>query len=313
MDPELVLTPQYMRAAQRLALDGALTTIARSFNARHVSYLLLKGPAFAIWLYEDQDARTYRDIDLLVRPDDFPAAREALTDLGFHELRVATHPTHHDAWLNESGVPTWVELHRTFSLLSAEPAAVWERLASGADEVAVAGTPVAVPSAEASALIVALHAAQHGVGIAKPMEDLRRALDRVDLTTWCSAAEIARDLDSEGAFAVGLCLEPRGREVAEHLGLSLESSRVLRLRAATPPNLALGIERLSATPGALGRLRVLGRELVPTPMFMRGWQPLARRGRWGLVLAYLWRPVWLLAKLPRGFRAWKAASRSRGS
>ena len=310
MDSELVLTSRHMQAVQRMALDRALTMTVDSFNARHVSYVLLKGPAFARWLYEDEGARTYRDIDLLVRPDDFPASREAMTELGFREVSVATHPTHHDAWLNDSGVPTWVEVHRSLSLLSADPVAVWEALASRADEIELVGIPVAVPSAEASALIVALHAAQHGVRTAKSMEDLRRALDRVDLTTWRKAAEIARALDTEGAFAVGLCLEPKGRAVAERLGLSLDTSRLVRLHAATPPDTSVGIERLIVTPGAVSKLRLLGQELVPAPTFMRGWQPLARRGRWGLVVAYLWRPAWLLAKLPRGIRAWRAASRA---
>ncbi len=286
--------------------------IVDSFKARHVSYVLMKGPAFAQWLYEDQGARTYRDIDLLVRPDDFPAAREAMTELGFRKVSVETHTTHHDAWLNASGVPTWVEVHRSLSLLSADPAAVWVALASRADAIELAGKRVAVPSAEASALIVALHAAQHGVRSAKPMEDLRRALDRVDLTTWRRAAEIARDLDTEGAFAVGLCLERKGRTVAERLGLSLDTSRLVRLHAATPPVTSVGVERLITTSGAVSKLRLLGQELVPAPTFMRGWQPLARRGRWGLVVAYLWRPAWLLAKLPRGIRAWRTASRAAG-
>jgi hypothetical protein len=43
---------------------------------------------------------------------------------------------------------------------------------------------------------------------------------------------------------------------------------------------------------------------------MRVWQPLARRGWWGLVVAYLWRPLWLAAKLPRGLRAWLQVARA---
>jgi hypothetical protein len=48
---------------------------------------------------------------------------------------------------------------------------------------------------------------------------------------------------------------------------------------------------------------------VPTPAFMRHWFPQARRGPLGMVLAYLWRPLWLVLRLPPSAIAWLRAHR----
>ena len=58
-----------------------------------VPALLLKGPAFARWLYDDSRERSYRDIDLLVAPERIAAAGAALSELGFE--RRDSHARHH--------------------------------------------------------------------------------------------------------------------------------------------------------------------------------------------------------------------------
>lgn len=305
------LSPGRLRAVQRLALDAALAEIVETYRARGIGYLLLKGPAFAQWLYDDPATRTYIDLDVLVAPADFPAARRALGELGFCVQPSGAHAhdgsEHHEGWLRKNGLPARVELHHTLALLPASAETVWEELARGAGQITVGRQTITVPSLAASALIVALHAAQHGVGDAQPMEDLRRALRKVDPATWRAAASLARKLDVEATLAAGLCLEPAGRALARRLGLPAEGSRLVRLHASSAPATAFGIEQLVRTRGLANQLRLLRHELVPSPAFMRAWQPMARRGRVGLLLAYLWRPAWLLAKLPLGLRAWADA------
>jgi hypothetical protein len=304
-------------AFRRLTLESALVEITYLFEQRGVRPLLLKGPAFAQWLYDEPRERTYGDLDLLVDPDQFDEAVQGLIELKFEllaakNLRSNERSGFHHVHLVRSGppgtFPVKVELHHTLALLLSPPALVWRRFTEGVDTIEVAGARIAVPSQSVSALIVALHAAQHAIVYDRwlsPLEDLRRALGRLNFETWRAASVLARDLSAGPAFAAGLRLDPAGRDVAERLGLGDKPLRAARVLGATPT--ALGLERLISTPGARARLKLLVSELVPSRKFMRRSSALARRGRLGLIGAYLCRPFQLAWKLPRGVRAWSRA------
>src|SRR5262249_10236269 len=128
-----------------------------------------------------------------------------------------------------------------------------------------------------------------------------------DGAEWSAAASLARDLDATEAFAAGLRLTPTGRRLADELGLPVAASvdTLLRARSAVPP--AEGMERLARTPGTAAKLRLLGREIVPSPEFIRAWWPPARRGRLWLAAGYARRPVWLAVKVVPATRAWRRA------
>jgi hypothetical protein len=81
------------------------------------------------------------------------------------------------------------------------------------------------------------------------------------------------------------------------------------LRAGTPPPVALGLQRLARTRGIRNKLSLLIAELVPSASFMRARFPLARRGRFGLTAAYLWRPFWLVGHVGPAIDAWRRARR----
>jgi hypothetical protein len=303
-----------MRAALRLTLDLALSEIVGVFDERGIRAMLLKGPAFAHWLYEDPYERSYGDVDLLVAPEQLAVAGAVLAECGFapgeDDWRLEERADHHEKWVRGGKRPAFVELHHTLCLLSAPPSLVWRRMSEDARTIEVAGARVEIPAPTASALVVALHATQHGVADATHMRDLREALARVDLETWRAAASLAFELGAEEAFAAGLRLDPRGCELADRLGLpAVTDSRVLRLRATTPPAVALGIERLVSTPGAIARARMLVAELFPSSGLLRALYPVARRGRLGLMAAYVYRPVDLAVKLPPALRAWRRAAR----
>lgn len=306
-----------LQTVQRLALEAALLEIAGTFEARGIDYLVLKGAAFARWLYEDPATRAYQDLDLLVAPHCFEAAERGLSDIGYRPERDRLYrherAEHHDAWLRMERIPARVELHRTIYWPAAPPSRVWELLSADSRVIAFGTGAIAVPSEEASALLVALHAAQHGAAWPKPMEDLRRAVARADIQVWRGATELAQQLDALDAFAAGLRLVPCAAELCHRLDLPQQGSRLVRLHAATPPDTAVGIERLVCARGLTGRLRLVAQELWPSPAFMRAWKPLARRGLPGLAAAYLWRPFWLAAKLPSGWRAWRRAATGSGN
>ena len=65
---------------------------------------------------------------------------------------------------------------------------MWQRLSADSGAFDLNGACLPMPSPAASGLIVALHAAQHGVGEAKPMRDLALAVGRLELDAWRQAA-----------------------------------------------------------------------------------------------------------------------------
>jgi hypothetical protein len=327
-----------LRAFRRLALDSALADIARLFDRCGVRPLLIKGPAFARWLYDDPRERSYNDIDLLVAPNEFEAAKRGLAELNFTSLpRNGWRPnehrnSYHEEWIRPGTLPVAVELHHTLWGMPAAPSLVWQRLTENVHAIEVAGAQVDVPSEAVSALIVALHAADHGSARHRPgplphlrpsrlgepinlnvggryaQRDLQLALERVDMPTWRAAAALAEELGAGPLFAFGLRLDAAGRDVANGLGLTDTVPRQLRLRAGAPTATVQGIEVLITTRGVGARLRLLAYQLVPSRRFMLASSPLARRGRLGLVCAYLWRPFRLMMKLPRGVQAWLRAA-----
>ena len=305
-----------MRAARRLALEFTLVEVVLGLAARDVRSLVLKGPAFARWLYDNPSDRTCGDLDLLVAPDQLGAARSALAGLGFEPLPAGTHAherTHDERWLRGGARPVAVELHHTLPLAGCPPATLWARFGDGARTLELSCGSVETPGPAASALLVAMHAAWHARDAAKPREDLARALRLVDLPTWGAAASLALELDAEAAFVAGLGRVGEAHHLIDELGLGdVPIPRHLRLLGGTRPHTAAGIEALLSTPGVLARVRLVAVKLVPSPGFMRAAYPLARRSRRGLAASYLWRPMDLLLHLPSGLAGWVKAARARG-
>ena len=297
-----------MLTAWALYVDRLTAELADAFERREIACILLKGPVVARWLYDDGSVRSYSDCDLLVAPDQIPAAQRLLAELGFHDTASPLGHPRLDSHEWRRGEHR-VDLHSTLIGIRASPRAVWETLSPLCETTVVGGAPVQVLNVPARALHVVLHAAQHGRAEPKPLEDLRRALEIVPESTWLDVAALARRLDAVEAFATGLRLLPQGSAVASGLGLASAASADATLRLEPVP-LALGIEHLVSTPGWKSRLHIVLRELFPTAAFMRWWSPLARRGSAGLAAAYCWRPLWLLAHLVPGLLAWRRARRA---
>jgi hypothetical protein len=299
----------------RLGLDHALAEVAGALARADVEPLLLKGPAFARWLYDDPRDRGYGDIDLLIAPAEHERAQATLVELGFtpywDQVRPHLRGHHHDGWRRDGLVRISVELHRALFLLGAPPEQVWERFSADAIWIEVTGTRLRTTGPRVSTLIVALHAAQHGAEDSRHMEDLRRAIERVEFDTWRAAASLAQELGATQEFAAGVRLDPGGGErLADQLGLPVGQPRLLRLIFSPLPDSALGVERLLHTRGLRARFELIYRELVPTRVFMRKVYPWARRGRTALIAAYLARPFLVVAKFPRAIRAWSRATAS---
>jgi hypothetical protein len=301
------LRAERIEAFQRMALDSALATVVPALRARGVRPVLIKGPATARWLYDDPRERPYGDIDLLIAPDCFALAGCAMAEHGFvrveDALRESEYTTHHERWIRPGTQPVKVELHRTLLPLNAvPPSLVWRQLTAETETVEVGGCPIETPSDPAAALILCLHAGQHGAAEPRPISDLARAVDRVSETTWRRAAALAVELRAGPAFAAGLGLVPAGRDLGRALGLDTTAPPS---RPASEESFAVGIETFFRTRGAVARITFLTGRLFPSRAYLRASSPLARRGTFGVAAAYVLRPFQLLRRFPAGLRAWR--------
>jgi hypothetical protein len=303
------LTQAKAIVAERLRVDAATAEVLRAFEDSGVQSLLLKGASFLRWLYREGETRVYFDCDLLVRPGDHDGAGRVLRSLGFvADLDQSEMPS----WWREHGVP-WrrredssvVDLHSTLEGVGANEQRLWQVLWSDSETLEVGMYTARVLSVPGRALHLTLHAAQHGKGGSLVIGELDLALARVDPATWRAAAGLADSLRATPAFAAGLRLLPAGRMLAEELGLPPGQTHGLALRADGSPPPALTLERLSRTHGLRARAGIVRHKLVPPPTYMRKWYPRARRGPGWLLVAYVWRPVWLLGHAPKAYRAWR--------
>lgn len=305
--------PGRLSVVARLMVDATTAQVLSAFAGAGVRSLLLKGPAFERALYEEGTIRPYGDTDLLVDPADVPRAGEALEALGLRlELDHRDHAGIAEAHAQEWGPPggrRTVDLHWRVPGVEIDDASAWAVLLEHAVPFAIGGADGETLDATGVALLVALHAAHHGLETAKPLEDLERALARYDRDRWAAAAALAARLEATATFASGLRLVPRGEAVADALGLHDEVTAERRLHLASPPPGSLGLLRLTDARGSRDRVRIVRETLLPDERFMRAEYPVARRGRRGLVLAHGMRLAVRAKELPRAVLAVRRARR----
>ena len=299
--------------AANLLRESATADVLRVLEAAGVESLLLKGASVARWLYDNEDPRAYADCDLLVNPTHLEAAEKALGELGYRpEIDRRAMPDwwqeHAVAWFPEDdGIV--VDLHGTIPDVGIDPHELWQTLARHREEIVVGGFPAQTLTIPGRACLLALHAAHHGVGWGRFLDDLERGVVMADFATWKAAAELAASLRAIPAFAAGLRLVEPGRALALRLDLPAEGSVDLALKTTTPPPIALGFDQLARATGWRERATILRHKFFPPVTFMKRWSPLAQQGRRGLARAYVQRWAWLLGNAPAGFRAWRSAQR----
>jgi hypothetical protein len=305
------LTADRRRAGLALAIDAATTEVVRAFAGARIRAILIKGPAIAARLYDDPAERPYGDIDLLVAPASRADAGRTLHALGFRDRlpsrRANEVMAHADTWVRAHPRAATVDLHTGLYWCAGDPDVLWVDFSRGTRWITLGATRVEVLGDPAQALVIATHAAQHPAH-PKTLEDLRRALARIDREALGEAATMATRLGAAPAFAAGLRRLPEGARLVDEFGLHDEESATVRLRIAGDPPTARVFLLLAKPGSARARLKLLASELLPSPEFMRLARPLARRGPIGLAAAYIERLLWLAAQAPAGLRAARAAS-----
>lgn len=291
----------YRQRACNFAIDALTAEVASAFASEGIETLVLKGPVLAKWLYPGE-VRPYGDSDLMVAPEERAHAVSVLERLGFVE-HCPWMPS--PACLDPGGTPFsrpdggMVDLHCQLQGLDGDPDVIWGRFVASAGRQVIGGVELRVPGRDAVLLHVVLHAAQHAYQVdGKPLEDLRRALACVEESGWSSALGLARAFRGVSAFAAGLRLLPEGGEMARRLDLDGVRSLRRELRREDHVIAEELYALLSAEVGIRRKLAIAAGDVWPRPDYMRWWSPLARRGKLGLVGAYLWRVIWLIGEAP---------------
>ena len=288
-------------AAQTLVVDAATAEVIAALARRTVDCILLRGPAVARRLYDAVELRSYIDADLLVSPNQVIDAERALSAIGFTPLAddsdLSHHrPVHAREWQRGN---VSVDLHRRVAGCTAPDDVIWQTFHEHSEVVSLAGVSARIPSPSALALIVALHAAHNGPRMPKPLADLARALARFDDATWNEASQLAERAGASPAFAAGLRLLPAGVARAPRVAPTID----VALRSSGAPPLSLGIDWLLRAPGIREKAALVKHVVLPPSGALRTWRPLARRGRTGLIAAYVSHPFWLIAHTIPSLRA----------
>jgi hypothetical protein len=294
-----------------MALDAAAAEASNALRAAGIQSILLKGPVIADWLYDEPWQRPYGDIDLLVAPDNHNRAARMLQGLGYRDFTVHEpgHLGHSSIWRRQKPAPAEIDLHWRLHWIRGDLTS-WSALSADVDTLKIGQVGVDTLAPHARAMMLALHAAQHGIGWPKSIRDLERAVARVDEPTWSEAARLSRRLGVDGVLAVGLRLVPKGIVLADRLALGPSSSVEAHLLSSTPDPTSLGWMRLLEERSLRSALQLAKGEVLPSPEFVRIWSSIARRGKRGLVGAYLGRPFWLLWHAPAGIRDLARARRA---
>jgi hypothetical protein len=304
------LDPGFHLVVRKLLIDRLTVEIAGAFQTEGIETLVLKGPALAEWLYPGE-VRTYCDSDLMVAPENRPLAVSVLERLGFRSWVLSPLSVDPGGTAFQRG-HDMVDLHCVLPGLDGDPGMIWASFLASSERQVIGAAELRVPDRATLLLHVCLHAAHHANFVeCKPFEDLRRAFACTETQQWMQALELAHAYEGMTAFAVGLRLLPEGRDLAKRLGLAEVSSFRYRLRREDNA-IAEEISALLLTKvGVRQKLATVLGELFPQPEYMRGWSPMARRGRLGLAAAYLWRPLWAVEQVPGAIRTlWRVRQKT---
>lgn len=197
---DVLRSDQARRAHQitKLVLREHLKRIGRRFDGE-IPFLLLKGEPLEEILFANKMARSTGDLDLLVYPKDFPAAAQALQDLGYTSL--LNEPPRSWAQNQQAFIhhrqPVLVELHWSCALPGVPQLPVNELFKTSQpyhfdDELTVQALR---PDWLFFHLILHFH---HHLGFAKGL---------LDIAAWCDRYGMTYDLDRLAHQATALGME----------------------------------------------------------------------------------------------------------
>lgn len=205
-----------LHTARNLYLTGELERVVSLFESEGVPVIPYKGPALAAFAYENLALRRYVDLDVLVRREDVPRAKELLVRRGFRprltltpaQERVLFRSQHNLPFTREDGL-LLVELHWEFAQRryaeAADEESTWSRLV----DVRLGARTVKSLSAEDLLLSLCVHGTKHlweRLAWVCDVAEILRAHPRIE---WPFVLRQARATKTERMLLLGLGLARR--------------------------------------------------------------------------------------------------------
>jgi len=187
-----------------LLLTGELARLLKGLEAQGIPAIPFKGPALAVQLYNDPALRHFDDLDIIVRPDDFPAAKTYLLSIGY--LFREAHPFHETFSQFRGGIESIVELHwdvmdEDFPL-RLDLTGIWARRVP----LPLGGAQTSALAPEDLLLLLCAHGSRHLWMRLQWICDVAQLLRRYPALDWVSLLEAARLAGGRRALYLGLFL-----------------------------------------------------------------------------------------------------------
>jgi hypothetical protein len=239
-EPFAVLRNKYQaNVARSLQLTHELAQIVQTLAAADLAAICLRGPTLALQAYGDPTLRQFSDLDLLVRPEDLPAAFVALDQIGYKSsLRLSRERL---PQLRRALPPT-LEVYREGCLVELHTAAMeWGRRVDtvpsphwweATETIELYGHPYLCLSRVNNLLLASIHGSEHRWRVLKWIADLSALLaaasdqERTTLLQYAQEFGLLRMVLYAVELAEALRHQPE--RILHHLG-EVEAARPGRL------------------------------------------------------------------------------------
>lgn len=191
-------------SSRSLLLTGELVRLLKQLQAQGIPALPFKGPALAFLLYGDPALRHFDDLDLLVRRQDFAAARSVLLAIGCQPKAQCAH--HESFTLARGDSEIKIELHWNIVdedfPMRLDIAGVWERCVA----FSLASVQTTAFAPEDLLLFLCMHGAKHLWLRLQWLCDVAQLVRRHATLDWGRVVEQARIAGGQRALFLGIFL-----------------------------------------------------------------------------------------------------------
>lgn len=196
----------YVRSASSrgLLLTSELLRLLKRWEAAGVQAIPFKGPALAASLYGDPALRHFDDLDVLVRPQDFTAAKQVVFALGYQPKE--RHKFHESFVLARGNSEIVVELHWNIMdedfPMRLDIDGIWKRRAA----FALGGAKTTTLAPEDLLLFLCVHGSRHLWLRLQWLCDVAQLLKRNPALDWAQVMERAKIARGQRMLYLGIFL-----------------------------------------------------------------------------------------------------------